>query len=175
MTVQSIEQDRWNRIPEAALREILRQGETYLDGILKVAIAADQRATTLMGIYGAVGVASLVSAATLGTRTQPDLPLIISIIAAALCLLVAGLMCGRAGRPIDFYISGYEPEKIMESSTEELWLLRYVCDDLQRRIDSNKQILKKSSALIFGSFAVAGSAVLVGLILFFVLQVMSLS
>jgi hypothetical protein len=139
MALRSIQEARWDDIPEAGLREILRQAETYLDSSLKVAVAADQRATTLMGIYGAVGVALLVSAATIGTRAQPDLALISAIIAVALLLLCAGLLCGLAGKPVDFYVSGYEPEKIVESSTEEKWLIRYVCEDLQRRIDINKK------------------------------------
>jgi hypothetical protein len=170
MTVPS-----WDGISEPGMREILRQAEKYLDNSLKVAVAADQRATTLMGIYGAVGVALLVSAATLGTRPEPDLSIIGAITVMAVFLLVAGLLCGLAGKPIDFYVSGYEPEKIVESSTDQWWLLRYVCEDLQRRIDVNKQILQKSSWFIFGSFAVAGSSVLVGIIVFVVFRIMSLS
>jgi hypothetical protein len=165
----------WTDIPETSVREILRQAETYIDSTLKTAFAADQRATTLMGIYGAVGVALLVSAATLGTRAQPDLALIAAIIATGLCLLIGGVMCGTAGRPIDFYISGYEPEKIVKSSTDELWLLRYICEDLQRRIDLNKKILKKSSLLVLGSFLVALIAVPIGMAAFFFLRVMTLS
>ena len=100
MAFRSIQDARWDDIPEAGLREILRQAETYLDSSLKIAIAADQRATTLMGIYGAVGMALLVSAATIGTRTQPDLALLSAIIAAALLLFCAGVLCsfGRENR-----------------------------------------------------------------------------
>ena len=90
MTSLSIEEDRWNGISEDATREILRQGEVYLDRTLQTAIAADQRATTLMGIYGAVDVALLVAGATLGTRVQPDLALITSIVVMAFLILVAG-------------------------------------------------------------------------------------
>src|SRR5215472_13510171 len=49
MTAQSREEARWDGISEDATREILRQGEIYLDRTLQTAIAADQRATTLMG------------------------------------------------------------------------------------------------------------------------------
>jgi hypothetical protein len=178
MSIQSIVKAReidWDDIPEAAVREILRQGETYLDATLKVAIAADQRATTLMGIYGAVGVALLVSAATIGTRAQPDFSLIVSLGVVASLLLLAGLICGRAGRPIDFYVSGYEPTKIIKSSTHELWLLRYVCEDVQRRIDSNRRSLERSSVLIVSSFIISGLAVIAGIIAFFCLRIMSLS
>jgi len=83
MTAQSREEARWDGISEDATREILRQGEIYLDRTLQTAIAADQRATTLMGIYGAVGVALLVAGATLGTSSQPNLPLIVSIVVMA--------------------------------------------------------------------------------------------
>jgi hypothetical protein len=165
----------WADIPEPAVREILRQGEKYLDSTLKTAVAADQRATTLMGIYGAVGVALLVSAATLGTRVQPDPSLIMPIVATAFCLLIAGLMCGRAGRPVDFYVSGYEPDKIVRSSADELWLMRYICEDLQRRIDLNKAILKKSSHWIFASFFASGISVLIGIAVFFIIRVTTLS
>jgi hypothetical protein len=175
MTNQVTEEARWNDISEEATREILRQGELYLDRTLQTAIAADQRATTLMGIYGAVGVALLVAGATLGTRPQPELSLIISIVVAAALILLAGLMCGRAGKPVDFYISGYEPEKIMPSSTDRLWLLRYICDDVQCRIEANKEILRKSSSRILASFAVSGASVIAGIVIFFVLRVTILS
>jgi hypothetical protein len=165
----------WQNIPEPAVREILRQGETYLDGTLKTGIGADQRATTLMGIYGAIGVALLVVAATLETRPQPDLSLIGAIVVTAFLVLLAGVICGLAGRPIDFYVGGYEPEKIVRSSTDELWLLRFVCEDLQRRIDINRRTLEKSAALISKSFLVAGAAIVVGIVVFVCLRVMTLS
>jgi hypothetical protein len=165
----------WTGIPDSAVREVLRQAEARLDGILKTAIGADQRATTLMGIFGAVGVALLVSAATIGTRTEPNVPLICAIVVAAIILLVAGVMCGRAGRPMDFHVRGYEPEKILVSSTDEIWLLRYICEDLQRRMDSDNEILVKSSRLINASFITAGMSVIVGVSIFFALRVMSLS
>jgi hypothetical protein len=174
-SVLNVNEIDWDDVPEHTVREILRLGETYLDSTLKVAIAADQRATALMGIYGAVGVALLVSAATIGTRTQPDVSLIVSLGIVAFLLLVAGLICGRAGRPIDFYISGYEPKKIIKSSSHELWMLRYVCEDVQRRIDSNRQSLEKSSVLIFSSFIISGFAVIAGVVAFFCVKIMSLS
>ena len=84
-------------------------------------------------------------------------------------------MCGRAGKPVDFYISGYEPNKIMVSSTDRLWLLRYICDDLQYRIDANKAILRKSSVFILASFGIAAFSVVAGVVVFFILRVKSLS
>jgi hypothetical protein len=175
MTSQTAEEARWDGISEDATREILRQGELYLDRTLQTAIAADQRATTLMGIYGAVGVALLVAGATLETRPQPDLSLITSIVVMAFLILIAGLMCGRAGKPVDFYISGYEPNKLMPSSTDRMWLLRYICEDLESRIDANKKILRKSSFLILASFALAGLSVMAGVVIFFALRVTTLS
>jgi hypothetical protein len=165
----------WSGVPDSALREMLRQAETRLDSILKAAIGADQRATTLMGVFGAVGVALLVSAATIGTRAEPEWSLIFAIISAAILLLVAGVMCGRAGRPIDFHIGGYEPEKILKSSTDEIWLLRYICEDLQRRMDLDRKILEKASRLISGSFIMAGMSVIAGVVVFFIGRIMSLS
>jgi hypothetical protein len=174
-SVLSVSEIDWDDIPEHTVREILRLGETYLDSTLKVAIAADQRATALMGIYGAVGVALLVSAATIGTRTQPDVSLIASLSVVSFLLLISGLICGRAGRPVDFYISGYEPKKIVKSSADDLWLLRYVCDDVQRRIDSNRQSLEKSSILILSSFIISGVSVVAGIAVFLLVRIMSLS
>jgi len=165
----------WKDVSDSALREMLRQAETRLDSLLKTAIGADQRAITLMGVFGAVGVALLVSAATIGTRAEPNLPLIVAIVSTAILLLFAGLMCGRAGRPIDFHVGGYEPKKIIQSSTDEIWLIRYICEDLQRRMDLDQEILIKASRLINGSFIAAGMSVIVGVIVFFVLRVMSLS
>jgi hypothetical protein len=165
----------WSGVPDSAVREVLRQAETRLDSILKTAIGADQRATTLMGVFGAAGVALLVSAATIGTRVDPNFSLICAIVSTAMLLLIAGLMCGRAGRPIDFHVGGYEPEKIINSSTDEVWLLRYICEDLQRRMDSDNKILIKSSRLINASFIMAGMSIIIGVFVFFALRIMSLS
>ena len=56
-----------------------------------------------------------------------------------------------AGRPKDFYVSGYEPAKIVKSSVDELWLMGFVCEDSQRRINRARTLwLKEAIARLLG-------------------------
>lgn len=60
----------FSTIPEGAIEEILRNGEACLEGTIQLAIAADQRATTMAGIFGAGSVALLAVAATILAALQ---------------------------------------------------------------------------------------------------------
>lgn len=78
-------------IPAAAAKELCRQGELCLQGTIQLAVAANQRATTLVGILGAGSVALIAATATISLSLNPDhkTPLVIS---AAITALV--LYCG---------------------------------------------------------------------------------
>lgn len=165
-TITSTREMDWNDVPDPAAREMLRQGETYLKGLLAAGIGADQRATTLCGIFGAVAVALLAAAATIASGSHTDRSLIAGLIAAAVPLFLASFIFGRSGRPIDFYIAGYEPAKLLASATSENWMIRYVCEDIQRRIEHNREVLHKASVLINIGFGLAIFAIPFGIAMF---------
>jgi hypothetical protein len=67
----------FSEIPDNAVKELHRQGELCLLGTMQLAVAADQRATTLSGILGAGSVALAAAMAGLISGAHPNLVLIV--------------------------------------------------------------------------------------------------
>jgi hypothetical protein len=100
-------------------REIVRGGESYLDGQVKIATSADARASSLAGMYTAAATAltagvviAIFNAA--GNQLGPRLPLIIGGGAAALFFLAGAICCIRSIQPVGFYLPGCEPINWLE-------------------------------------------------------------
>jgi len=152
----------WSSVDADAVPEILRQGELCLSGLLTSAIASDQRATSLCGILGAVGGVLLAGAATILAGSNPEMPLVYAATAGAAPLLIASLLAGLAGRPIDFYMTGYEPHLLAQGARDKTWMLRYAIINVQKRIDANRDKLVRGSRLITFAFAFAALSVVTG-------------
>ena len=128
----------FTNIPDDNIDEVLRLGEETLNGTVSLAIAQDQRATSLMGIFGAAAVALLGVSGALISSTSPNLPLIYSSFTIAVGFFLVSLVFGWSGRPSDFYVAGYEPKQIHKSTGDISITKKYVCEDIQIRIDSNR-------------------------------------
>jgi hypothetical protein len=151
-----------SEIPLPSIKELQRQGEACLQGTVQLALAADQRATTLTGIFGAGAVALLAAAATVLAGAHPDLSLVCGAGVTSLFLLGGAISCAWAGRPIDFFVTGYEPRLLAQSATDEVWMLRYAIEDIQTRIDANRRALERSARLLYQGALIAMAAVLAG-------------
>jgi len=137
--------DNFSQVPDQSVDEFLRQGQECLAGTIQLAIASDQRATAMAGIYGAASIALLAAGAAIITGNIPNLPLLFSFLSTAGFLFIASLVCAWAARPIDFFVSGYEPRKLLRSTPDPNWMKRYVAEDTQQRIDANRQSLLLAS------------------------------
>lgn len=100
-------------------KEIVRGGESYLDGQVKIATSADSRASSLAAMYTAAATAltagvviAIFNAA--GFQLHDRLPLIAGGAAAALSFLAGALCCVTAIQPAGFYLPGCEPENWQE-------------------------------------------------------------
>ncbi len=136
-----VDKDLRNRLRDVdvgALRELARQGEHCLHGTVQLALAADQRATTMAGICGAAAVALAAAVAVLFSAERPDAAMIVAFATGGLVLFVASVVCAWASRPIDFHVAGYEPRALSVAASQENWMLIYLIEDLQRRIDANR-------------------------------------
>lgn len=158
----------WQNVNDTAVREIHRQGEEVLKGTVALALAADQRATTLCGIFGGGAVALLAAAATILAGTNPTASLLVAALLSACLLFVASLLCASAARPTDFYVSGYEPRFLITSAADEMWMLRYAVEDVQMRIGANRKALEHAACLALWGMRVAGGAVVVGVAAFLI-------
>jgi len=96
-------------------KEIVREGTVYLDGQLKIATAADARASGLAGMFIAAATALTAGVViaifnSAGTALPARLPVMLGGASAALCFLTAAILCIRAIRPVSFWLPGLAPE-----------------------------------------------------------------
>ena len=100
----------WKDVSEEGQREFLRHGEEMVKGTLALAHGADFRAVTMMGIFGAIGVALIAASATLIASINPSWPLISAMLTLAAGLFIACGFCFAAGKPADFLLLGSNHE-----------------------------------------------------------------
>ena len=156
-------------IPLELAREIARQAETRLMAIMQLATAADARATTLCGIFGAgsVGLGAAVLA-YLGVEHHAS-RLIATGTVTAVLLLTASIIAGCAGAPRDFWLAGGMPGALRSwawNGTQwrsEAEMLDGTAQRLAEAIDRDRQLLELESRLVISSLYVAGFSVFVGI------------
>ena len=150
-------------------QELHRQAEACLSGTVQLAIAADQRATTMVGIFGAGSVALLAAIATVLAASSPHKPFIAGAGTMAAFFFAAALTSAMAAAPTDFHVGGYEPKRFVRSASDLLWMLRYAVQDMQDRIDLNRAVLERSARLVRVAMAFALAAIPLGVMVFIVL------
>jgi hypothetical protein len=102
----------FTKIDDVFSKEIVRGGEAYLDGQLRVATSADQRASGLAGMFTAAATALLAAVVALANPAWSipgRLPLILGAASAAVFFLIGALMCLRVIMPVKFWLPGCEP------------------------------------------------------------------
>jgi len=159
-------------MPVELAREIARQGETRLTAITSLATAADLRATTLCGIFGASSVA--VAAAVLaGISAGRSVNMILAGAIVSFGLFRAALIVAHAGAPRNFFIGGGNPDILREWSwdhgkwrTEGEMLDATACR-YAASIAANRTLLELGSRRVTASLCVAGSSLPIGLAAFF--------
>lgn len=149
------------------LKELVHQGEVCLSDTVRLAIAADSRATTLCGIFGAAGVALLAAAAANFSSQHSERAFIAAALVAGILFIFASAVAAFAARPADFHVGGDQPQRLA-NVTDALSQLRYIAIDFQMRIDKNRAAMELSAARTNRALYLAGSAVLGGAIVFIV-------
>lgn len=105
----------FSKIDSDFRKEIVREGTVFLDGQLKIATAADARASGLAGIFTAAATAMTAGVViaifnTAGPAIQARLPMMIGGSIAALLFLTAAVLCIKAIQPVSFWLPGLAPE-----------------------------------------------------------------
>jgi hypothetical protein len=159
-----------SEVPLVNVQELHRQAETCLAGTVQLAIAAAQRATTMAGIFGAGSVALLAAIATVLAATAPNTPFIGGACGTAALLFLAALTSAMAGAPTDFHVGGYEPKRFMRSAGDLAWMRRYAIQDMQDRIDVNREVLARNAHLLRVAMAFTVAAIPMGCLLFILLK-----
>jgi hypothetical protein len=102
----------FSKIDDVFSKEIIRGGEAYLDGMLKVAASADQRASGLAGMFTTAATALLAAVVALANpawKVPGQIPLMVGGAAAAIMFLVGALLCLSTIMPVKFWLPGCEP------------------------------------------------------------------
>ncbi len=88
----------------------------------------------------------------------------------ALVLITAARFFAYSVRPVDFFLSGYQPSKLSKSSDDVRWLKIYAIEDLQKRITHNGKVLDRNIKTLRLGLCLMALAVPVGALAFFLLN-----
>ncbi len=152
----------WDGVSDATVREMMRLAELQLADLLTASIAADQRAAAQAGILAGFGAALIAIAATAGTGDAPQLAAAWGAFCAGVGMIWAAFMSGVASRPTDYFVSGYEPRRLLGAAVDEAWLLRCVVEDMQMRITKNRAVLDQTASLTDAAYKGALAAIALG-------------
>jgi hypothetical protein len=136
-------------------KEIVREGTVFLDGQLKIATAADARASSLAAMFIAAATAltagvviSIFNSANSALASK--LPMMLGGGAAALCFIAAAILCIIALQPADFWLPGLAPENWGEDIAHGKSLddcLHERADHIQEQIDANNRLIGRNARL----------------------------
>lgn len=85
---------------------------------------------------------------------------------AGLLLLAASLLCAWAAKPSDFYVSGYEPRRLITATSDIIWLERYTIEDIQFRIEANRVEINREAKFLKTDLVLAMAGIGMGLLIF---------
>ncbi len=145
----------WTGVSEDMAREIKSQGERYIEGQLQIALASDQRAATMAGIFTAIATAAIAGGIAYWDKTG-SAHVLSAGLAGGFWMMIGVGLCLWAARPVDFYIPGNHPEQWYESRLGNLAEnLGGEAENYQTRITSNAaRLVKMGRVLKGGAFLV---------------------
>ena len=162
-------------MPVELARELARQGEVRLSAILSIATAADQRATTLAGVFGAGAVGMATAALAVLVSDHAVKSLVLGGALTALGFLVATMQAAASAGPVPFYLAGGDPAGLRNWSwTGDDWrseaqMLEASAMRYSDSIKANTALLESNAAKLRGAFRTALASPLLGAILVFLL------
>jgi hypothetical protein len=137
----------WSKADLDTVREIIREAEGYLQSQLSLALAADQRASTMASLFTAAGAAIVAGLIGLAASEHHDgqAPLYVGGIVATGLFIVAASLCIWSTWPVSFAVPGNEPESWYEDiggPREFKLLLGEQAENYQKKIARNNETLR---------------------------------
>ncbi len=172
------------KLDEAVLAEVVREGELLVASQFQSSFAADQRALTLAGIALTVATAllGLLIAERLPTTIIAEAPLRLIALLVALALIGGAMAAVHAALPARFFFPGNEPRNWLPEHWSESQRRRYdlptarieQAEALQHVIDANRAIAARQALWIRRSVLWCFGALISGLLATVALYLFSL-
>jgi hypothetical protein len=169
----------FSKIQPEFRKEIVREGTVYLDGQLKIATAADARASGLAGMF--IAAATALTAGVVialfnlaGSSLPARLPMILGGATAAICFLVAAILCITAIRPVSFWLPGLEPENWASDVASGRLLedcLGERAEHIQEQIADNLKTIERNARLFKWGARIGISAPFLGIVVWLLASV----
>jgi hypothetical protein len=144
----------WKNADKDMTTRIVEEGQTYLDGQLRLATSADGRAAALAGVFTAAAAAIMAGLIALTVASKPDFaakyPIYLGGGIAALLFLAAAAHAIAAMLPISFWLPGNEPESWygdVDSKKAMMEALGEEAEHIQSKIEDNRKVLKRNARL----------------------------
>jgi hypothetical protein len=162
----------FSKIDKIFKDEIIKGGEAYLDGLLKIATSADSRASGLAGIFTAAATA-LTAGVVIAIANAPGadilarLPILAGGASAAALFLIAAMFCVRSLQPISFWLPGCEPDNWEDDVAAGRKLedcLQERAKHIQDHIDENTRVIEKNARLFKWGTRIGIAAPFVGFV-----------
>jgi hypothetical protein len=152
----------WTNADRDMTSRIVDEGQTYLDGQLRLATSADGRAAALTGVFTAAAAALMAGLIALAVAAKPDAaskyPLFLGGGIAAGLFLIAAAHCMMAILPADFWLPGNEPKVWYDDIITKKAFVEALGEEagyIQEKIEENRAVLKRNARL-FRRGAIAG-------------------
>jgi len=168
----------WTKNSEEAAREVVRETEAFLGAQLTLAVAADQRSSSMASIFTAAGAGLIVGLIALASTNDARDPSALGIYLgggfASLLFLVAAIRCVYAALPVGFQVPGNVAESWkadIENGRSLRCALGEQAENYDGKIAANDKVLKhnaalfKSGAIIAVWAPVAGAAIWLAVLL----------
>jgi|SRR6185437_2294518 len=142
----------WLAADEKLVSRMVEQGAAYLSGQVRLATAADQRASMLAGVFAAAGTVILAGIITLATSADFDIgrayPLVLAAIGMVACFLAGAALCIWTIVPVGIWLPGNEPQSWygdIESKKVLLAALGEEAEHIQSKIVENRSIIRANA------------------------------
>jgi hypothetical protein len=154
----------WGRVDLEMARQIASQGEKYLQTQVQMAIAADQRAMTLAGLFTAIATAVIAASIAYWDKSG-SAPILAAGVVGGVVMLIGAASCLWSARQIDFYYPGNEPAHWYAQRYATLTeAIGGEAENYQHHIEKNDAAIKANGRFLGWGAKIAVAAPIVGLV-----------
>ncbi len=143
---------------------IVAQGEKYLQAQMQMAVASDQRAMTMAGVFSAIATATIAGAIAHWDKSA-SVPILTGGLLGGQCMLLGTATCLWSAKQVDFYYPGNQPAHWYACRKESLpQSLGAEAENYQGHIEANALVLERCGKALGVGAAISVAAPLVAVL-----------